>query len=50
VARQLRDHPANEDEADRHTRPRRVPPVLAIAVAVLIVAALAYLRARGIDR
>ncbi|MBV8117101.1 MAG: hypothetical protein JOZ01_03945 [Candidatus Eremiobacteraeota bacterium] len=44
----LRNHPVNEDEADRHQRTRRVPVLIAIAVAIAVVLALSYLRGAGI--
>jgi hypothetical protein len=49
MTRTPRDHPANEDEADRHVRPRRVPAAAAIGIAILAVAALAFLRAKGMN-
>ena len=49
MGRKLRNHPAHEDEADRHAHARRVPAVVAAAVAVLALAGLAYLRAKGVD-
>ncbi|MEO6835672.1 MAG: hypothetical protein ABI231_07195 [Candidatus Tumulicola sp.] len=48
MGRAVRDHPANEDEADRHARSRRVPTIVTIAVAALTVVGLAYLRAKGV--
>ncbi|MGA8533121.1 MAG: hypothetical protein WB615_03305 [Candidatus Tumulicola sp.] len=48
MTRESRDHPANEDEADRHVRPRRVPILVAIAAATVAVAVLAYLHAAGV--
>jgi hypothetical protein len=50
VTSELRDHPANEDEADRHERHRRVPTAVAIAAAVLVVGALAFLSVSGMGR
>jgi hypothetical protein len=41
-------HPVNEDEADRHQRARHVPALVVVVVALVVVAALAYLHARGI--
>jgi hypothetical protein len=44
-----RAHPVNDDEADRHARRPRVPAAVAIVVAAVIIAALAYLRWRGVN-
>jgi hypothetical protein len=48
MRRESRVHPVNEDEADRHQRARHVPALVAVAVALLVVAVLAYLHARGV--
>jgi hypothetical protein len=48
MERELRDHPANEDDADRHGRARRVPALVAIAVAIVAIAALAYMHVKGV--
>ncbi|HKU82140.1 MAG TPA: hypothetical protein VJP76_08225 [Candidatus Tumulicola sp.] len=39
-----RDHAANDDDADRHLRPRRVPAAVAVVVAAAVIVLLAYLR------
>jgi hypothetical protein len=46
--RPLRDHRVNEDEADRHSRPRHVPTLAALAVAMAAIALLGYLHAKGV--
>jgi hypothetical protein len=49
VRREPGAHPVNQDEADRPQRGRRVPALVALAVAAAVIAALAYLHARGIN-
>lgn len=44
MPREVDDHPAHHDEADLHARSRRIPPLVAIAVALLAIAALIALR------
>ncbi|HTX59198.1 MAG TPA: hypothetical protein VMH02_05920 [Verrucomicrobiae bacterium] len=39
------DRPLHHDDADRFVRPRGVPRFIAIGIALLVVAALAWLRA-----
>lgn len=43
-----KDHPASHDEADRLAKPRRVPAVVAVIVAVAVLTLLWFLHAIGV--
>jgi hypothetical protein len=49
MERDVNDHPANEDDGDRHGRHRRVPTIVVIVAALLAVAALAFVRSLGVN-